>query len=72
MDFQKLARKAQEVYTQRGGADAAKGDAREVEDILQGDGSLADKAKRAAKALKEPGASHDTPPGDPTRNRTGA
>ncbi len=72
MDFQKLARKAQEVYTQRGGADAAKGDAREVEDILKSDGSLADKAKRAAKALKEPGASHDTLPVDSPRNRTGA
>lgn len=72
MDLQKLARKAQEVYTQRGGADAAKGDAREVEDILQGNGSLADKAKRAAKALKEPGAAHDGQPGDPPRDRTGA
>ncbi|MDQ2761239.1 MAG: hypothetical protein M3Y17_12645 [Actinomycetota bacterium] len=59
MDFDKLARKAQEVYTQRGGAQAAREDATEVEQILEGEGTLMDKAKRAAKALKEPGAAHD-------------
>lgn len=59
MDFDKLARKAQEVYTQRGGAQAAREDATEVEQILEGEGTLMDKAKRAAKALKDPGAAHD-------------
>ncbi len=57
MDFHKLARKAQEVYTQRGGAKAAKGDASEVGEIFKGDGTLMDKARQAAKALKEPGVS---------------
>lgn len=67
MDFNKLARKAQQIYTKRGGAQAAKGDAREVEGILKGEGTFADKAKRAAQALKQPGAAQD--PGaahDPT------
>lgn len=56
MDFERLARKAQQVYKERGGAAAAKGDASEVEGILKGKGSYAEKAKRAAKALKTPGA----------------
>ena len=67
MDFNKLARKAQQIYTERGGAKAAKGDASEVEEIFKGDGTLAEKAKRAAKALREPGAgSRRGPASDPT------
>lgn len=66
MNFERLARKAQQLYAQRGGAAAAKGDASEVEEILKGDGSLADKAKRAAKALKTPGAAPNrSAAGDP-------
>jgi len=64
MDFEKLKRKAQDIYTRRGGSEAAKGDASELRDILKGQGTMMDKAKRAAKALKEPGASHP-PTGDP-------
>lgn len=56
MDFSRLASKAKQIYTKRGGAQAAKGDAKEVEGILTGEGTVADKAKRAAEALKEPGA----------------
>jgi hypothetical protein len=56
VDFSKLARKAKQIYTNRGGAQAAKGDAREVEGILKSEGTFADKAKRSAEALKEPGA----------------
>jgi hypothetical protein len=59
VDFDKLKRKAQDIYTNRGGADAAKGDAKEVEGIVKGHGTLMDKAKQAAKALKEPGAAND-------------
>lgn len=59
MDFEKLARKAQQVYTERGGEQAAREDAAELQQILEGEGTLIDKAKRAAKALKEPGAAHD-------------
>ena len=68
MDFEKLKRKAQDMYTRRGGAEAAKGDANELRDILKGQGPLMDKAKRAAKALKEPGAAHQ-PTGDPAGPR---
>jgi hypothetical protein len=67
VDFSKLARKAKQIYTKRGGAQAAKGDAREVGGILKSEGTITDKAKRAAEALKEPGAVKD--PGaarDPT------
>lgn len=69
MDFDKLARKAQQVYTERGGAQAAREDATELEQIVEGEGTLADKAKRAAKALKEPGAPHDPSASVPTTPR---
>jgi hypothetical protein len=59
VDFSKLASKAKQVYTKRGGAQAAKGDASEVAGIVKGGGTFADKTKRAAEALKEPGAAHD-------------
>lgn len=59
MDFNKLKDKAQQVYQERGGATAAKGDGQELKDILQGEGSLMDKAKRAGEALKTPGAAQD-------------
>jgi hypothetical protein len=59
VDFSKLAGKAKQIYTKRGGAQAAKGDATEVEGILKSEGTFADKAKRSAKALKEPGAAQD-------------
>jgi hypothetical protein len=45
MDFSKLASKAKQVYTKRGGAQAAKGDASEVGGILKSEGTFADKAK---------------------------
>ena len=64
--LQKLARRAQQIYTERGGAEAARGDAGEVRHILEGEGTLLEKAKAAAKALKEPGAAPEqvrpTPP----------
>lgn len=56
VDWKKLADKVDRVVEQRGGVESLKEDAAELEDIAKGDGSLADKAKRAAKALKEPGA----------------
>jgi len=59
MDFSRLAGKAKQIYTKRGGAQAAKGDATEVAGILKSEGSFGDKTKRAAEALKEPGEAHD-------------
>ena len=55
MDLDKLKAKAEDLIEQRGGMDALKGDAEELKDIATGTGSLTDKAKAAAEAVKEPG-----------------
>jgi hypothetical protein len=51
-----LTNKARELFHKRGGTDAAKEDLQELKDIHAGEGSMSDKAKAAADALKEPGA----------------
>jgi hypothetical protein len=51
-----LIDKAKSIFTQRGGAQAAKEDAEELKDIAKGQGSTTDKAKEAFEAVKEPGA----------------
>jgi hypothetical protein len=56
VDWKKLADRAKQVVDQRGGSGSVKEDAQEVKSIFQGEGTLADKAKRAAAAIKEPGA----------------
>ena len=56
MDFKKLAAKAKDTIDKRGGMDSLKADAEELKKVAKGEGSLGDKAKRAAKAIKEPGA----------------
>ena len=56
MDLNDLQKKAKGLFEQRGGADAAKKDAEELKDIASGEGSIGDKAKAAAEALKDPGA----------------
>lgn len=61
VDWKKLADKASEVVQKRGGAKSLEEDAGELADIAKGSGTLSDKAKRAAEALKEPGA-HDQAP----------
>jgi hypothetical protein len=48
--------KAKELFTRRGGADAAKQDAQEVKDVAQSDASMGDKAKEGFQAVKDPGA----------------
>ncbi len=50
-----LANKAKEVVEKRGGTDTLKQDAEQLKGIAKGPGSLADKAKAAAQALKQPG-----------------
>ena len=68
MDFKSLQRKAKQLIDRRGGTDSLKADAEELRDIAKGRGSVADKAKRAGDALKDPGAKGpDTPasPGPP-------
>jgi len=65
MDFKNLQRKAKELVDRRGGTDSLKADADELKNIAKGPGSVADKAKRAADALKDPGAKHPAPPATP-------
>ena len=67
MDFSKLSQKAKQAIDQRGGMEALKEDAEELKDIAQGEGTLSDKAKAAAEAIKEPGAHHETPAETPAQ-----
>lgn len=56
MDFKKLIDKGKKMVDDRGGVDSLKEDAQELADIAKGKGSLSDKAKQAAAAVKRPGA----------------
>jgi hypothetical protein len=55
MDFKKLFDKGKKMVDDRGGVDSLKEDAQELAAIAKGKGSLTDKAKEAASAVKEPG-----------------
>jgi hypothetical protein len=55
MDLKKLFSKGKKMVDDRGGVDSLKEDAQELADIAKGKGSLGDKAKDAAAAVKEPG-----------------
>jgi hypothetical protein len=61
MDFKKLTDRAKDLVEKRGGTDSLKEDATELKGIANGEGSLADKAKAAAAALKDPGSDGDAP-----------
>ena len=56
MDLSRLTSKAKELFTRRGGTEAAKEDAQEIKDIARSDASIGDKAKEGFEALKDPGA----------------
>ncbi len=58
-----MFRKAKKVVDDRGGTDALKKDAEEVADVAKGRGSVTDKAKAAAEAIKDPGAPGGERPG---------
>ncbi len=60
MNLKRLASKAKKTIDERGGVDSLKADAEELKRVAKGEGSLKDKAKRAAEAVKQPGAK----PGD--------
>lgn len=68
MDLKGLQRKAKELIDRRGGTESLKADAAELRDIAQGAGSVADKAKRAGEALKDPGAKGPDAPPAPHRS----
>jgi hypothetical protein len=55
MDFNKLKQQAQDLVQKRGGTEALKADAEELKDIATGQGSITDKGKAAAEAIKDPG-----------------
>jgi hypothetical protein len=48
--------KVKEMFTRRGGTDAAKEDAQELKDVARSEGSTTDKAKEGYEAVKDPGA----------------
>jgi len=55
VDFKKLSTQAKGLVEKRGGTDSLKKDAAELSEIAKGKGSLSEKAKAAAAALKDPG-----------------
>lgn len=60
MNLGKLVREAKKMLGKRGGIKSLQEDAMELKNIAGEEGSMVDKAKQAAEALKDPGA-----PGDP-------
>jgi hypothetical protein len=62
MNLRSLANKAKQMVDRRGGSSALKQDAQELRDIARGPGTVGDKAKAAAQALREPGATRSEPP----------
>jgi hypothetical protein len=62
MDLRRLSSKAKDLVEKRGGTDSLKQDAEELKGIAKGQGSLADKAKAAVSAIKDPGAAGDGAP----------
>jgi hypothetical protein len=62
MDFKKLGQQAKALVDKRGGTESLKEDADELKDIAKGSGSLADKAKAAAAAIKDPGSDEAATP----------
>jgi hypothetical protein len=55
MDLKSLFNKGKKIVDERGGVDSLKEDAEELAAIAKQKGSLTDKAKEAAEAVKEPG-----------------
>lgn len=61
MKLKRLFDKAKKTVDDRGGVQALKEDAEELKGVAKGKGSLVDKAKGAAAAIKEPGAAGAEP-----------
>jgi hypothetical protein len=55
VNLKRLTDRAKEMVEKRGGTDALKADAEELGGIAKGKGSLKEKAKAAADAVKDPG-----------------
>jgi hypothetical protein len=65
MDFDDIKRKAEDLVEERGGMDSVEADAEELKKIATGQGSLTQKAKDAAAAIKDPGAAGPDPKPNP-------
>ncbi len=61
MDLKRIGQRAKALVDKRGGADSVKEDAQELKDIAKGPGSVADKAKAAVGAIKDPGDAGEAP-----------
>ena len=61
MNLKGLFNKGKKIIDERGGVESLKADAQEVAKIAKGKGSLSDKAKEAAAAIKDPGANEPEP-----------
>lgn len=61
MDLKGLFNKGKKIVDERGGVESLKEDAEELAGIAKGKGSLTDKAKEAADAVKEPGSNEPDP-----------
>jgi hypothetical protein len=61
MDLKRMFDKGKKIVDERGGVESLKADAQEVAKIAKGKGSLSDKAKGAAAAIKKPGADEPEP-----------
>ena len=61
MDLKGLINKGKKIVDDRGGVESLKADAQEVAGIAKGKGSLSDKAKEAAAAVKDPGTNEPEP-----------
>jgi hypothetical protein len=70
MNLGQLASKARDLVQRRGGTGSLKEDAEELRDIASGSGSMSDKARAAAGALKEPGAGETPPAASPEAVRS--
>jgi hypothetical protein len=66
------ADKAKDVVEKRGGTEALKRDADELKKIAKGEGSIKEKAQKAATALKEPAAGEAKPEADAGESDPGA
>jgi len=65
MNLGQLTSKAKALVDKRGGTDSLKQDAEELKKIASGKGSVGDKAKAAAAAVKDPGADDSPDPHPP-------
>jgi hypothetical protein len=61
MGLSDLLDRAKGIVQKRGGTESAKEDAQELKDIASSEGSMSEKAKGAADAVKDPGAKGPEP-----------